>query len=426
MWLNPFAVRASLPLLFVITLFFLWGMANHLNEVLSLQFKKIFTLSDFKASLVQATFYFGYFIFAIPAAFYMKRYGYQSGVVFGLLLYGAGALLFYPAAQAHQYGFFLLSLFVIASGLVFLETSANPLIIAMGDPITAERRLNFAQSFNPLGAVAGILIGREYILSDVKYTDDEILTVDSLSLMASYKTEIQSIQSLYIIIGLAVWIVALCVLRIKFPRVALIDSSQGSGAGIITDFKYLLNERYFLMGITAQFFYVGAQVCVFSFIMRYGQEAIPAATDKQLTIYVFYALLAFMIGRFIATALMIKIKACSLLYVFSLVNVGLCLLSMINASVLGLLFFTATSFFMSLMFPTIFALSIKNLGTRAKAGAALLIMAIIGGGLITMLMGFISDLTSIASAVIVPLFCFVVIAKFAYISCQREQSAHHD
>lgn len=418
---NAKSARALWPLFLIISLFFLWGMANHLNDILITQFKKAFILTDFKSSLVQMAFYFGYFVFAIPAALYLRRFGYQSGVVFGLLLYGIGALLFYPAAQAHEYYIFLLALFVIASGLAFLETSANPLIVAMGDPATAERRLNFAQSFNPLGALTGIWIGKEFILSGIEHTEEELAALSPEALLALYEMEVQAVQTPYLLLGCFVIFWALVVWRVSFPAIALKQAAAESGTGRLQDFKLLLKQRYFMTSVMAQFFYVGAQVCVFSFMIRYGQQALPGAGEKHLAFWVFCSLIAFMIGRFVATALMGKIRATWLLWLFASINVVLCVVAICFPNKAGMIAFTSTTFFMSLMFPTIFALGIKNLGTLSKAGSSLLVMAIIGGALLTALMGLVSDLANIHIAVIVPLCCFIVVAIFARVSLRREQ-----
>lgn len=418
------ASRVLLPLILIISLFFLWGMANHLNDILITQFKKAFTLTDFKSSLVQMAFYFGYFVFAIPAALYMKNFGYKSGVVFGLLLYGVGALLFYPAAQASEYGIFLLALFVIASGLAFLETSANPLIVAMGDPATAERRLNFAQSFNPLGALAGIWVGREFILSGIEHSPEELAAKSPVELIQMYEIEVQAVQMPYLMLGLFVIAWALLVVWVKFPAIAQRPVAD-SGSGSWSDFKALFARKYFLFGVTAQFFYVGAQVCVFSFMIRYGQQALPGTGEKQLATYVFMAVVAFMVGRFVATALMARIKASLLMMVYALISVLLCVVAIISPNAVGMIAFGGVSFFMSLMFPTIFALSVKELGPLAKAGSSLLIMSIIGGAVVTAVMGLVSDFTRISTAVIVPLICFAVIAAFARTSYLREMPRKH-
>jgi MFS transporter, FHS family, L-fucose permease len=408
---NDKSVNLLLPLILIISLFFLWGMANNLNDILITQFKKVFTLSDFKAGLVQSAFYTGYFVFSIPAALWMKRFGYKAAVVFGLLLYAAGAFLFYPAAAQREYVLFLGALFVIASGLAFLETSANPLIVAMGDPATTERRLNFAQSFNPFGCIAGILIGREFILSGNEPTTEELAAMSAEQLEQFYQFESHAVQGPYLVIGLVVLVWALVVLLVKFPRIATQPASDETGSW--ADYKTLLRNGEFMFGVAAQFFYVGAQVCIWSFLIRYGQEAVPGTGEKTLANYLMGSLVVFMVGRFVATALMGRFRAAWLMWLYALANIALCTYAMLVPGHTGLLALAATSFFMSLMFPTIFALSIKNLGARAKAGSSLVIMAIIGGAVLTAVMGLVSDLTSIHSAVGVPLACFAVIALYA-------------
>lgn len=409
---NDKSVSVILPLMLIISLFFLWGMANNLNDILITQFKKVFTLTDFKAGLVQSAFYTGYFVFSIPAALWMKRYGYKAAVVFGLLLYALGAFLFYPAAAAREYTLFLGALFVIASGLAFLETSANPLIVAMGDPVTAERRLNFAQSFNPFGCIAGIVIGREFILSGHEPTAEELAVMTSEQLELFYQTESHAVQGPYLVLGFVVLVWALLVLIVKFPGIAT-RAASNEGAGSWGDYKQLLAKGSFMFGVAAQFFYVGAQVCIWSFLIRYGQEAVPGTGEKILANYLLASLVIFMIGRFVATALMSRVRAAWLMWVYAVVNVLLCAYAVVQPGYDGLLALTATSFFMSLMFPTIFALSLKGLGELSKAGASFLVMAIIGGAILTAIMGLVSDLTSIHTAFTVPLVCFVFIAIYA-------------
>lgn len=400
------------PLVLIISLFFMWGVANNLNDILITQFKKAFVLSDFASGWVQSAFYFGYFALAIPAALAMKRFGYKAAVIMGLLLYGLGASLFYPAALAHEYSYFLLALFVIASGLAFLETSANPMIVAMGDPETAERRLNFAQSFNSLGTISGVLIGREFILSGVEHSPEALALMSDAQRTAFYTTEVQAVAGPYLAIAAVVFFWALAVACVRFPPLGN-GYEQEERAFRLADFRALLKERYYLFGVTAQFFYVGAQVCIWSYMIRYGQTALPDAGEKTLADYLAASLVAFMVGRFVATALMGRIVPARLMLAYALISVGLCAVAILFPTQLGLLALVLTSFFMSLMFPTIFALSIKGMGPLAKAGSSLLIMAIIGGAIITALMGLVSDLTRINVAVVVPLVCFLVVAAFA-------------
>ncbi len=410
-----------LPLVLIVSLFFLWGVANNLNDILITQFKKAFTLSDFKSGLVQSAFYMGYFLLSIPAALWMKRFGYKAAVVFGLMLYRAGALLFYPAAEARDYSFFLGALFVIASGLAFLETSANPLIVVMGDPDKAEWRLNLAQSFNPLGALSGIYIGREFILSGHEPSASDLAAMSPAQLQQFYQTESHAVQGPYLLLACVVIVWALLVVIARFPRVAT-EPQQDAATGSWADYKALLRNGRFMRGVNAQFFYVGAQVCVWSFMIRYGQASVPGLGEKVLANYLFGSLVAFMVGRFASTALMARYRASWLMWVYGLINVGLCTFAILAPGLGGLIALAATSFFMSLMFPTIFALSVKGLGAQTKAGSSLVSMAIIGGAVFTALMGLVSDLSAIHFAVVVPLVCFLVVAFYAR-TCEREQQA---
>ncbi|MDO3384945.1 L-fucose:H+ symporter permease [Gilvimarinus sp. SDUM040013] len=399
-------------LLLIVSLFFMWGVANNLNDILITQFKKAFVLSDLQSGLVQSAFYFGYFVFAIPAALAMKRFGYKAAVIVGLLLYAVGAGLFYPAALAHEYVFFLAALFIIASGLSFLETSANPLIVALGDPATAERRLNFAQSFNSLGTISGVLIGREFILSGVEHSPDELAAMSAAEQTAFYTSEVQAVAGPYLAIAAVVLCWALAVALVKFPVLAS-KHTDSDETFRLADFKALFNQRYYMFGVLAQFFYVGAQVCIWSFMIRYGQEAMPGAGEKSLATYLTLSLVAFMVGRFFSTWLMGYVNPARLMGWYALINILLCGYAVVAANHSGLIALASTSFFMSLMFPTIFALSIKGLGGLAKTGSSLLIMAIIGGAIITAIMGLVSDLTSMHTAVVVPLLCFGVVGLFA-------------
>jgi len=418
---NEKNASVLLPLILIISLFFLWGMANNLNDILIAQFKKVFSLSDLKSGLVQSAFYTGYFVFSIPASLFMRRYSYKAAVMTGLLLYAFGAFLFYPAAAQREYALFLGALFVIASGLAFLETSANPLIVAMGDPATAERRLNFAQSFNPFGCISGIIIGREFILSGHEPSAADLAAMAPAALEQFYQTESQAVQGPYLVIGAVVFLWALLVWMVKFPKIAI--QSSTTEAVNWTDYKNLLANGRFMFGVAAQFFYVGAQVCLWSYTIRYGQQAMPGTGEKILADYLLASLVIFMLGRFVATALMSRVKPSLLMFIYALVNVALCAIAILSPNVIGMLALVATSFFMSLMFPTIFALTIKDLGEQAKAGSSLLVMSIIGGAVLSAVMGFVSDLSSIHIAVMTPLIAFSVIAAFARACYRRETKA---
>jgi MFS transporter, FHS family, L-fucose permease len=399
-----------LPMILIVSLFFLWGVANNLNDVLIKHFKKAFVLSDLQSGLVQTAFYFGYFCFAIPAALFMKRYGYKSAVVLGLALYGLGALLFVPAANAHSYGFFLLALYVIASGLSFLETSANPLVARLGPEETAARRLNFAQSFNPLGAISGVLIGGLGILSGVELTEAQTAAMSPAALDAYYRAEVLAVKGPYIVIGIFVLLWGLLVLLTRFPAAA---TEKGEGVGTLGDYGSLFGNGRYLFGVAAQFFYVGAQVGIWSYLIRYAQVEVPGTPEKTAANLLMFSLVLFLLGRFVGTALMGRISPARLLAFFALADLLLCIVAAVAGGWIGLGALILTSLFMSIMFPTIFALSIEGLGSRTQAGSSLLVMSIIGGAVLTALMGFVSDQTSIRHAVWVPVICFAVIAAYA-------------
>jgi FHS family L-fucose permease-like MFS transporter len=386
--------NAALPIVLIIALFFVWGAANNLNDVLIAHFRRAFTLTDLQSGLVQSAFYMGYFLFAIPAALFMKRWGYKGAVLLGLCLFGLGALLFWPAAEAHSYGFFLGALFVIASGLAFLETSANPLVTHLGSPESAERRLNLAQAFNPLGSIAGIAIGRQFILADTGAAADAT-----------------SVETPYLVIALAVLAWAALIALTRFPRVATERAPETVGS--MAEFGILVRKPTYMLGVAAQFFYVGAQVGVWSYLIRYMGKAV-GSDEKTAAGYLIVSLAVFMAGRFAGALVMGKVRPARLLGGFAAINAMLCLVAALAGGWIGVFALIATSFFMSIMYPTIFALSIRGLGDLAKPGASLLVMAIVGGAALTALMGFVSDAShSILLAMLVPAGCFLAVLGFA-------------
>ncbi|HET7086971.1 MAG TPA: L-fucose:H+ symporter permease [Rhizomicrobium sp.] len=403
----------TLPIALIVSLFFLWGVANNLNDVLIAQFRKAFALADWQSGLVQSAFYLGYFIFAVPAALFARRFGYKGAIVCGLALYGVGALLFYPAAEIRSYGSFLGALFVIASGLAFLETSANPLVTVLGDPESAERRLNLAQAFNPLGSITGVLVGRQFILSGSQYTPSQLRTLSPEDLARFHASAALAVQSSYLVLGSLVLVWALMILAVRFPKIREGREEVVSGGSRAGGFLQLLRHRRFLFGVVTQFFYVGAQVGIWSFLIRYAEDAVPATSDKTAATYLTAALVAFMVGRFAGTALMGWIRPNRLTTVFAAINCGLCLVGAFVGGWAGLIAMIASSFFMSIMFPTIFAVSLRGLGPLAKLGSSILVMSIIGGAVVPVAMGRLSDLSSIATAMIIPGFCFIVVGTFA-------------
>jgi FHS family L-fucose permease-like MFS transporter len=400
-----------LPIVLIVSLFFLWGMANNLNDPLIKHFKKLFTLSDFGSGLVQSAFYLGYFLLAIPAALFMQRFGYRAAVIFGLILYGAGALLFYPAGETQSYGFFLAALFVIASGLAFLETSANPMVATLGPPEDSERRLNFAQSFNPLGSIVGAQIGGAFILSGIEYTPEQLHAMSPQAIAAWHGREAAAAETPYIIIGIGVLVWAVLIALTRFPTST---TAHAEGIGNVSRFRELFQRSRYLFGVFAQFCYVGAQVGLWSYTIRYVQAEIPGTPEKTANNLLTLALFLFMLGRFAGTALMGKVAPARLLTIYGLVNIVLCGVAAIAGGTVGTVALLSASFFMSIMFPTIFAASIRGLGDLTKLGSSLIVMAIIGGAVFTSAMGLVSDATGhIRFAMLVPLVCFVAVSGFA-------------
>jgi FHS family L-fucose permease-like MFS transporter len=405
------AVRHSiLPLILVVSLFFLWGVANNLNDILIRQFKKAFELSDLESGLVQSAFYLGYFLFAIPAGLLMRRYGYKAGIVVGLSLYAAGAFLFYPAADLRTYGFFLFALFVIASGLSFLETSANPFVTVLGPPAGAERRLNFAQAFNPLGSITGVVIGRFFIFSGTDATPAQVAAM-SPAARAIYDTaQSGAVPAPYVAIGVVVLALALLILFTRFPAVHESQAPQGREEA---RWRHLRGRWGFFFAVVAQFFYVGAQVGVWSYLIRYAEGTTPGTADRRAADFLIVSLVLFMLGRFTGTALMRRIAPALLLAIFAAANVLLTAIAIAAPGHLGLYALVASSFFMSVMFPTIFALGVSGLGEVRKLASSVLVMSIVGGAVLTPAMGALSGLAGINWSMAVPLACFAVVLGFA-------------
>ena len=403
------------PLILVTSLFFMWGIANNLNDILIKQFQKAFELTDFKSGLVQSAFYFGYFVLAIPAALFMRKYSYKAAILLGLSLYATGAFLFYPAAEMQSYSFFLMALFVIAAGLAFLETAANPFVAALGNPETSAFRLNLAQSFNPIGSIAGILIGQKFIFSGVEYTKEELAKLSSTELSNYYASEATAVQTPYLLIGIIVVLFVVFIAMTKFPAIEAEEEEVTEPVSILS----LWGIKHFRLAVITQFFYVGAQVGIWSYLIRYAQNAVPNMSEKDAASYLTYSLVVFMCGRFGGTALLKYVKANTLMGVYALVCIALVLVAILAPSMVGIWALVITSFFMSIMFPTIFSLGLDGLGSGIKLGSSLLIMAIIGGAVLTAVMGLVSDAMGIATSEIVPLFCFVAVAFYAFVGYKK-------
>ena len=396
----------------VTALFFLWGIPNNLNDILIRQFMTSFAVSRFQAGLVQSAFYLGYFLLAMPAALLMRRYGYKSGLVTGLLLYGTGAFLFWPAALVDRYGFFLFALFVIASGLAFLETASNSFIAQLGPPESAARRLNFSQAFNPLGSITAALIGTVFIFSGVELNDQQIATMKArahlLGLSAPGNHARSGAIHGYWRSGFALG--GADRHSRSFPEVAGEHLHEGEAHG---SFRELLGYPSFLFAVVAQFMYVGAQVGTWSYFIQYVQDS-THQHEKMAGYLLTGTLAAFGVGRFSSAAIMRYFRPDRLMALYSVANVALVAVGVLFPGWIGLWAIFLTSFFMSVMFPTIFALGIEGLGRNTKIGGSLIIMSIVGGAVLTPLMGWISQATHrISIAYAVPLVCYVVVGAYS-------------
>ena len=415
-----FPAGQLLPFFLVTALFFLWGVPNNLNDVLIRQFMKSFAINRLQAGLVQSAFYMGYFLLATPAALLMRKLGYKAGFVVGLVLFGLGCFLFWPAALAGQYGFFLFALFVIASGLSFLETASNPFIAQLGNPASSERRLNFSQAFNPLGAISGVLIGRAFIFSGVELSSSQIESMQAQHLYDAYRqSETLRVVRPYLVLGSIAIIWAILIVRTRFPKI----QSEHEEAGDHGSFSELFRYPHFLWAVVAQFMYVGAQVGTWSYFIQYVQDY-TQQPEKLAANFLAGTLAAFGVGRFASAYLMRFIDPAKMLGTYAIANVLLVAVGVLHPGWAGLWAVLLTSFFMSLMFPTIFALGLKELGPNTKIGGSLIVMAIVGGAVLTPIMGLIAvAYHSIALAYLVPLAAYVVVAIYAFAGAKVRHAA---
>ncbi|MFH5832199.1 L-fucose:H+ symporter permease [Halalkalibaculum sp. DA3122] len=407
-------LRAPLvPFILITSLFFMWGLANNLTDTLLAAFKRIMSMSDFQTSWIQMAFYGSYFCLALPAAVFIKRFTYKSGVLLGLGMYVAGALLFYPSSIAMDYGFFLGSLFILAGGLSILETACNPYIIAMGDRKTGTRRLNLAQSFNPIGSISGVVISKFYILSNLDVASaEERAAMSAEKLQQIQQAELDAVMGPYVTLGLILLGIWLVIAFTKMPKA----STESTTIDLWPTLKRLVKRKQYVLGVLAQFFYVGAQICVWSFTIRYVMEELSLVESAASNYYI-AALVVFTIFRFINTYLMKFIKPVNLLIGSALLAVLSTFLVIVGSGYLGVIALVAISGFMSLMFPTIFGLASEGLGQDTKIGSSGLIMAIGGGAALPPLQGLLSDATgSINISYWIPLICFFIIALYGWLN----------
>ncbi|HVI45961.1 MAG TPA: sugar MFS transporter [Chitinophaga sp.] len=393
------------PFILVTSLFFLWGLAYGLLDVLNKHFQVVLNITPKRSTLLQGAYFGAYFIMALPAGMFMKKFGYKKGIILGLLLYAAGAFLFYPSARALSFDFFLVSLFILACGLACLETAANPYVTVLGARETSEQRLNLSQCFNGLGSFLGPVIGGALFFGQGS-------------------EDLSSVQVTYLVIGCVVLLIAAFFYKTKLPEIqeaeeVIADETDLLGSITIKEDKPLFAHRHFVLGVVAQFFYVAAQVGVGALFINYVTEYWQGTSNAKAAYLLSAAMVLFLVGRFVGTALMRTIAPNKLLAVYALINVVLCAFVMMGSGAPSVYALIAVFFFMSIMFPTIFALGVKGLGKHTKEGASFQIMSIVGGACVPYLMGVLTEWKSVAAAYSIPLFCFMIVFYYGWKGYRR-------
>lgn len=424
---TPLVPRKLLiPFILITSLFALWGFANDITNPMVAAFKRVLELNNVQASWVQMAFYGGYFTMALPAAFFIKKYSYKTGILLGLGLYALGALLFYPAASWESYGFFLASLYILTFGLAFLETTANPYILAMGPEETATQRLNLAQAFNPMGALAGLFVAKQFILNALQSNNvnqEGILiypTLDEVSKAIIRTNDLMVIRNPYVILGVVVIGVLVLIAVVNMPE----TKDNAGKIDFWPTMKRLFSKRNFVEGTLAQLFYVGAQIMVWTYIYQYA-EAIDIDNATAVN-YGYAALIVFLIGRWICTFLLRFVSGPRLLAIFAVLAMVFTLGAIFLPGISGLYSLVAISFAMSLMFPTIYGISLEGLGEDSKFAAAFLVMAIVGGAVMPTLQGMMLDwggsgytdvtilgVSEVKFSFVLPLTCFFFVWLFS-------------
>ena len=418
--------QVLVPFILITSLFALWGFANDITNPMVSAFKKILELNNTQASWVQMAFYGGYFTMAFPAAMFVKKYTYKKGIILGLILYAFGALLFYPAAAYEEFGFFLAALYILTFGLAFLETTANPFILSMGDVKTATRRLNLAQAFNPIGALTGLFIAQTFILGSLQSDDlDAQGNVIYDTLTETAKTAIRAsdlmvVRNPYVILGLFVLFMLVLIALVKMP-----EKKEEAGGSVTNAVKRLFQNKKFVEGTIAQMFYVGAQIMCWTYIYQYAETL--GIDNRSAVTYAYWALILFLIGRWIGTYLLKYIRSGKLLMYFALGAIIFTLGAIFIPGMTGLYSLVGISLCMSVMFPTIYGIALEGVGEDAKFGAAFLVMAIVGGAIMPVLQGSILDLVGsgytdikilgvpeVNFSFVLPLICFFVVAIYGY------------
>lgn len=405
------------PFILLTSCFAWWGLANNMTDTLLAAFKKIMSMSDFQTSWIQLAFYGSYFCLALPAAIFIKKYTYKSGVLLGLGLFISGALLFYPASITMNYFHFLGALYILAGGLSILETSANSYIIAIGPEETGTQRLNFSQSFNPVGSILGVFLSKVFVLSNLNPASAQERAAMSPEMLNKIQLEeLGAVMGPYVAVALVLIIIWILIAANKtMPKATDTDNQLNLGATL----KRLFRNRHYVWGVVAQFFYVGAQIGVWSFTIRYVMQELRL-NEADASSYYLAALILFMVSRFICTGLMKIMTPRNLLLLLSITAIVCTGIVIISGGYVGVFALVAISGCMSLMFPTIYGLAVRGLGDDTKIGGSGLIMAILGGAVLTALQGQVSDMTgSISFAYIIPFICFIVIAYYAAVaSCK--------
>lgn len=396
------AQRYRLAFILVTCLFFLWGFSYGLLDVLNKHFQETLDITRARSALLQAAYFGAYFLMALPAAALMERRGYKTGILLGLGLFACGALLFIPATRAGVFEYFLFALFVIACGLACLETAANPYATVLGPAETSERRLNLAQSFNGLGTFIAPFIGGKLFFG-----------ASTSGISGSH-----GVQLIYVATALVVIAIAVLIWRTRMPEV----SADASSVAAAAPHAPLLSQRHFVFAVIAQFFYVAAQVGAGAFFINYAVDHIPGLSSERAAYLLAVALGCFLAGRFLTTALMGAISAARLLSVYAVINILLCGVVIAGMGKVSVAALIAVFFFMSMMFPTIFALGIKGLGAQTKRGASFIIMAIVGGAIVPWFMGRLADIAGIETAFWIPAFCFLVVALYGVYARRHPQS----
>jgi FHS family L-fucose permease-like MFS transporter len=401
-----------LPFILVTCLFFLWAFLHNINPILIPHLKKACQLTDTQSAFIDSSVSLAYFIMAIPAGWFMHKYGYKKGILFGLFLFGMGFLLFIPAAVIREYYLFLVALFIGASGATFLETVANPYVTKLGDEKSAAFRINLAQSFNGVGAFIAPLIGGRFILSGIEHSKPELEQMKLNGTLNDYLLgEAATVKIPYLILGLLVIVLLVVFFFTKLPEIKEKNNNDPSKFSFA-----ILKNGHLRWAIAAQFFYVGAQVCIGSFFIRFSKYVNNVSEKDAALLWGSIAMVGFMAGRFLGTFLMKFVKPALLLGAYAIIAIALLAAAITLKGNVAVYVLMATPFFMSIMFPTIFAMGIAGLGEETKLASSLIVMAIIGGAVFPVIMGKISDANNgnIQLAYIVPLVCFAVIGIFAF------------